>query len=102
MDAMSYFLGGLVVLGFTVHGLMGRSDRAVRRFPTCREYGCGLRMVEAKLLKVLPDEVRWYLMRHDLPAAVVSRYKCPHGHYQLWYIPKFGNTERAFFLREDL
>jgi hypothetical protein len=102
MDNVSYLLAGLILFGFTVHGLLNRYDKSVRKFPWCKEPGCGLTMVKAPIPKVLPDQVRWYLMAHDLPATVVTRYKCPRGHYQLWYIPKFGNTERAFFLREEL
>ena len=102
MDSISYLLAGLVLFGFTVNGLLSRLNKVARKFPTCREPGCGLTMVKVPLPTVLPDEVRWYLLRHDLPKTVVSRFKCPRGHYQLWYIPKFGDADRPFFLREEL
>lgn len=102
MDNISYLLAGLVILGFTVNGLLSRFDKSNRKFPWCHTPGCGRTMVNAPLPKILPDEVRWYLMKHDLPQTVVSRVKCPRGHYQLWYIPRFGNADRPFFLREEL
>ena len=48
----------------------------------------------------LPDEVRKYLDMYGLPPTVASTFICPK-HYQLWFIPKLGNTEKAFFYREE-
>ena len=100
MDAVGYLLGGLVVFGFTVNGLLKRVEKSSRKFPWCRIDGRNMQKVS--LPKHLPDEVLRYLDEHQLPAFVVSRYICPNGCYQLWFIPKLGNTERAFFLREQL
>ena len=100
MDNVGYLLGGLVVLGFTVDGILRKVNRSFRKFPVCRT--CGMNMVRASLPKVLPDEVLKYLDKYKLPAVVASRFVCPKGDYQLWYIPKFGNTEKAFFLKEEL
>ena|SRR5687768_6690880 len=100
MDDVGYLLGGLLVFGFTVQGLLSRIERSARKFPWCRT--CGKNMDSAPLPKVLPDEVLRYLDKHNLPAAVVSRFKCPRRDYQLWFIPKLGNTERSFFLKEEL
>jgi len=99
-DLMSYLLGGLLLLGFTVQGLLRKPRTASEWAPRCRTGG--EYMVRATLPKVLPDEVRWYLDRYKLSHEIVMRFKCPKGHYQLWYIPKLGNTERSFFLREEL
>ena len=33
---------------------------------------------------------------------ITSRFICPKGHYQLWFVPWFGNTEKAFFFQEEL
>ena|SRR5688500_3457434 len=100
MDDVGYLLGGLAVLGFTVQGLLSRVDRSTRKFPWCKT--CGSVMKSFPLLRVFPDEVQWYLDKHKLPPVVVSRFKCPKSHYQLWYIPRLGNTEKPFFLREEL
>ena len=100
MDYVGYLLGGLVVLGITVDGLFRKVERSARKFPWCRT--CGKNMVSKQLPKVLPAEVLWYLDKYNLPAVTVSRFICPRGDYQLWFIPRFGNTEKAFFLREEL
>ena len=100
MVDLGYLLGGLLVLGLTVQGLLRKVENQSRWPPRCRTGG--ERMVSAPLPKVLPDEVRWHLDKHKLPHDIVMRFKCPRGHYQLWYIPKLGNTERTFFLKEEL
>lgn len=100
MDYVGYLLGGLTVLGITVDGLLKKVERSARKFPWCKT--CGKNMVAVPLPKVLPDEVLKYLDKYRLPAAVTSRFICPKGDYQLWFIPRFGNTEQAFFLKEQL
>ena len=100
MVDLGYLLGGLLVLGITVHGLLRKVEKPSAWAPRCRTGG--ERMVSAPLLKVLPDEVRWHLDKYRLPHDIVMRFKCPRGHYQLWYVPKLGNTEKAFFHKEEL
>ena len=101
MDQAGIFRGGLVLLAITVDGLLRRVEKSARKFPWC--WTCGKHMYTVTTLpRVLPAEMRQYLYRHQLPASVVSRFICPIGHYQLWFIPRFGNAERAFFLREEL
>ena len=100
MDYVGAFLGGLALLGITVDGLLRKVERSARKFPWCRT--CGKNMVNVTLPKVLPIEVVKYLDKYELPAVVTSRFICPKGDYQLWFIPRFGNTEKAFFLREEL
>jgi hypothetical protein len=100
MDSVGFFLGGLIVLGITVNELLKKVEKSYRKFPCCKT--CGKNMIHVTLPKVLPKDVLWYLGKHELPAAVASRYICPKGDYQLWFIPKFGNTEKAFFFREEL
>lgn len=100
MDAVGYMLGGLMVFGFTVHGLLKRVDKSSRKFPSCRS--CPRELKKVSLPNHLPDGVLRYLDEYRLPPALVSRFICPNGCYQLWFIPKLGNTERAFFLREQL
>ena len=101
MDQAGIFLGGLVLLAITVDGLLRRVEKSARKFPWCRTCGKHMNTVTT-LPRVLPAEIRLYLDRHQLPTSVVSRFICPKGCYQLWFIPRFGNAERAFFLREEL
>jgi hypothetical protein len=100
MDFVGAFLGGLIVLAVITNELLKRAQKPSQKFPSCRT--CGRHMVHVGLPNVLPLDVLRYLDAYRLPAVVVSRFICPKGDYQLWFIPKFGNTERAFFLREDM
>ena len=100
MNDVGLFLGGLVVLGIVSDRLLRRFNKSARKFPWCRD--CGKNMVTVGLPKIMPGEVIRYLDQHRLPAVAASRFMCPKGHYQLWFVPKFGNTERAFFLKEEL
>jgi hypothetical protein len=100
MDLAGAFLGGLIVLGVTTNELLKRAQKPSRKFPSCTT--CGGHMVHVGLPNNLPLAVLRYLDAYKLPVVVVSRYFCPKGHYQLWFIPKLGNTEKAFFLREDM
>ena len=100
MDFAGAFLGGLIVLGVTANELLKKAQKPSQKFPSCRT--CDRPMVHVGLPNVLPLEVLRYLDAYRLPAAVVSRFICPKGDYQLWFIPKFGNTEKAFFLREAM
>ena len=100
MDSVGFFLGGLIVLGITVNELLKKVEKSYRKFPWCKT--CDKNLVKVSLPNALPLDVLRYLDAYRLPAAVVSRFICPKGCYQLWFIPKFGNTEKAFFLREDM
>jgi len=100
MDQLGFLLGGLMVLGFTVNGLLWKVGRSARKFLSCRD--CGKELKQTPVPNVLPDAVIRYLDKHQLTTPVVSRYECPKRHYQLWYIPRFGQIEKAFFLREDM
>ena len=100
MDFVGAILGGLIALGIVANELLKKTQKPSKKFPSCRT--CDRPMVHVGLPNVLPLDVLRYLDAYRLPAAVVSRFFCPKGCYQLWFIPKFGNTERAFFLREDM
>jgi hypothetical protein len=100
MDFVGASLGGLIVLGVAANELLKKAQKPSQKFPSCRT--CGRHMVHVGLPNVMPLEVLRYLDAYRLPVAVVSRFICPKGDYQLWFIPKFGNTEKAFFLREDM
>lgn len=100
MDHVGVLLGSLALFGITVDGLLRKVEKKARKFPYCRT--CGLNMNTAGPSKFMPGEVRRYLDQYNLPAVAASRFTCPKGHYQLWFIPKFGNTEKAFFLKEEL
>ena len=100
MDDPGIFLGGLILFGIVSDRILKRVSESGRRFPWCRT--CGKNMESVALPKDLPEGVRNYLDNHGLPTIVVSRFVCPKGDYQLWYIPKFGNAEKPFFLREEL
>ena len=100
MDDIGILLGGLICLGVFSELVMKRFDGSGRQFPWCRT--CGKNMISAELPSILPEAVRKYLDRYGLPTFAVSKYVCPKGDYQLWFIPKFYNTEKAFFLKEEL
>lgn len=100
MDHVGVLLGGFALLGITVDGLLRRIEKPPRKFPWCKT--CGMNMITAEPAKVMPGEVSRYLDQHDLPTIAASRFMCPKGHYQLWFVPRFGNTEKAFFLKEEL
>ncbi len=100
MDNVGLFLGGLVVLGIVSDKLLRKVNKSARKFPWCRT--CGKNMVTVGLPKFMPEAIIKYLDQYELTPAVVSRFICPRGDYQLWFIPRFGDTERAFFLREEL
>lgn len=100
MDSVGAFLGGLALLGITVDGIVRKVEKRSRKFPWCRS--CGRNMTAVGLPKFMPGEVVSHLDRHGLPTFTASRFICPNGHYQLWFVPKFGNTERAFFMKEEL
>jgi len=59
-------------------------------------------MFAAGMPKFVPGPVSNHLDQHGLPTIAASRFICPKGHYQLWFVPKFGNTEKAFFMKEEL
>lgn len=100
MAEVGYLLGGLMVLGFTVNGLLWKVGRSSRKFPAC--WKCGRKLEQTPVPNVLPDAVIRYLDQHQLTTVVVSRYECPRRCYRLWYIPRFGQIEKAFFLREEM
>jgi len=100
MDHVGVLLGSMALLGITVDGLLRKVEKKARKFPYCRT--CGLNMNTAGTSKFMPEEVSRYLDQYNLPTIAASRFTCPKGHYQLLFIPKFGNTERAFFLKEEL
>ena len=100
MDNAGFFLGGIALLGIVSDKLLRQVEKSARKFPWCKT--CGKNMVNVAVPKNLPGEVTKYLDKYGLPPTVVSRFICPKGDYQLWFIPKFGNTESAFFLREDI
>jgi len=93
-------LGALVLLTVTTDKVLRKLETSGRKFPWCKT--CGKNMVSVALPKFLPEEIRKYLDKHELPPVVVSRFICPKGDYQLWFIPKLSHTETAFFLREEL
>jgi hypothetical protein len=100
MDVVGSLLGGLALLGIVTDTLLRKVAKPARKFPSCRT--CGTSMYTAKPSRFMPGEVSRYLDQHGLPTLAASRFMCPNGHYQLWFIPKFGNTEKAFFLKEEL
>ena len=100
MADVGFLLGGLMVLGFTVQGLLRKVGKPYRKFLECRK--CGLALSQVSVPNVMPDAVIRYLDKHELTTPVVSRYECPRRCYRLWYIPRFGQIEKAFFLKEDM
>ena len=100
MDQVGVLLGGCALLGITVDGILRKVAKPARKFPWCHD--CGKNMNAARLPMFMPGEVVNHVGKYGLPTAAVSRYICPTGCYQLWFIPKLGNTERPFFLREGL
>jgi len=100
MDHVGVLLGSMALFGITVDGLLRKIEKKARKFPYCRT--CVLNMNAAGPSKFMPGEVSRYLDQYNLPTLAASRFMCPKGHYQLWFIPKFGNTERPFFLKEEM
>ena len=100
MADVGYLLGGLMVLGFTVNGLLWKVGKPYRKFRAC--WKCRSKLEQTPVPNVLPDAVIRYLDTHQLTIPVVSRYECPNRCYRLWYIPRFGQIEKAFFLREEM
>ena len=100
MDHVGVLLGGFALLGIVTDGLLRNVEKKARKFPYCRT--CGRNMDAAGPSKFMPGEVSRYLDQHSLPTVAASRFVCPKRHYQLWFIPKFGNAEKAFFLKEEL
>lgn len=100
MDQVGAILGSFVLLGITVDGILRKVAKPSRKFPSC--FQCGNHMTSAGQSKFMPGEVSRHLDKHGLPTIAASRFICPNGHYQLWFVPRFGNTEKAFFFREEL
>jgi hypothetical protein len=100
MDYVGVLLGGFVLLGLFTDGLLRRLEKPAQKFPSCRT--CGNHMITVGLPKFMPGEVLNHLDKYGLPTVAASRFICPKGHYQLWFVPRFGNTEQAFFLKEEL
>jgi hypothetical protein len=100
MADVGYLLGGLMVLGFTVNGLLWKVGKPSRKFLSC--WKCHRKLEQKPVPNVLPDAVIRYLDKHELTTPVVSRYEYPRRCYRLWYIPRFGQVEKAFFLKEEM
>lgn len=100
MDFVGFFLGGLALLGMLTERIVGKAQKPARKFPWCRT--CGSQMITVGLPKFMPGEVVNHLGKYGLPTFVASRFICPKGHYQLWFVPGFGNTERTLFFKEEL
>jgi len=100
MDYVGALLGGMALFGIITDGLLRKVAKPHRKFPWC--WTCGLEMTAVSLPKFMPGEVVNHLGKYGLPTGIASRFICPKGHYQLWFIPKLGNTERPFFFREEL
>jgi len=100
MDKVGALLGGLVLLGFAVDGIIRKIEKSFKTFPWCKT--CGLNMHAVELPRLMPGEVSNHLDKYGLPTIAASRFVCPKGHYHLWYIPGFGNTEKPFFFREEM
>jgi hypothetical protein len=100
MDYVGAFLGGTALLGITIDGLLRKFEKKTQKFPTCRI--CGSQMIATGISRFVPGEVSNHLEQHGLPTAAACRFVCPKGHYHLWYIPRFGNTEKPFFFKEEM
>jgi hypothetical protein len=100
MDYVGALLGSFALLGLTVDTVLRKVAKPARKFPWCRT--CDTNMIAAGLPKFMPGEVVRYLDKYGLPTIVASRFICPKGHYQLWFVPKLGNTEQPFFMKEGL
>ena len=100
MDQVGALLGGFALLGLTVEGIIRKVEKPARTFPWCKT--CGKNMRAVILPRLMPGELSSHLGKHSLPTEAATLYVCPKGHYRLWFVPKLGNTEKAFFLREAL
>jgi hypothetical protein len=102
MADVGYLLSGLLVLGFAVQRLLGKVERPYRKLWIWKCRRCDLPLTQKPVPNVMPDAVIRYLDKHELTTPVVSVYDCPRRCYRLWYIPRFGQIEKAFFLREEM
>jgi len=100
MDQVGALLGGCALLGLTVEGIIRKVEKPPRTFPWCLT--CGRNMKTVALPRLMPGELSSHLGRHSLPTEAAMLYVCPKEHYRLWFVPKLGNTEKAFLLREAL
>jgi hypothetical protein len=100
MDQVGALLGGFALLGLTVEGIIRKIEKSSRKFPWC--WTCGRHMQASERPMLMPGEVSNHLGKHGLPTGAASLFICPKGHYRLWYVPGFGETEKPFFLREGL
>ena len=100
MDQIGALLGGFALLGLTVDGILRKVARPRKKFPWC--WTCGNQMTAVSLPKFMPGEVASHLGKYGVPTGIASRYICPKGHYQLWFVPKLGNTDEPFVMREQL
>lgn len=100
MEYVGSMLGGVAIAGIISDKLLSKFKKPARKFPCCKT--CGNNMITVGLPKFMPGVVLSYLDKYGMPACAASRFICPKGHYQLWFVPKFGNTEKAFFLREEM
>ena len=100
MDSVGALLGGFALLGITVDGILRKFAKPLKKFPSC--WTCGNHMTSVGIPKFMPGEIVNHLDKYGLSTAAASRYICPKGHYQLWFVPRFGNTEKPFFFKEEL
>jgi hypothetical protein len=100
MDYVGAFLGGTALLGITIGELLRLFEKSIQRFPSCKT--CRSHMLETGPTKFVPGEVSNHLDKYGLPTVAACRFVCPKRHYLLWYVPRFGNTEKPFFFREEM
>ena len=74
-----------------------------RGFPYCRRPRCGKTCIRKSAEgRTLPFEIQMYLACYKLPEHVVSRYVCPKGHTEVWYVSRLGDVERGILISRDL
>lgn len=101
MEPAGFGLATLILLTYSVNAVLKRAAPARKGFPTCQQCGrIGTRVTN--LGPDLPFEIGVYLSKYGLPEKVVSRYLCPRGCSEMWYVPRLGDAERGVFVSNRL
>ncbi len=100
MEYASLFVAGLAVFTVAFNSFLKWAEQPKKRFPWCRN--CKSNMYRVSILDAhLPYEVQRYLSDYQLPSSVLSKFNCPKGDTELWFIPRLGNATKGLFFVRD-
>lgn len=96
---------GLIAIGVSLNSLMkwAQPKQPKGDFPRCMTPGCVRTCIRQSAEgRIMPSQVIGYLIDHDLRPNVVTRYVCPKGHTEVWYVPRLGDAERCCLVSRNL